>query len=170
MEKKLLLLGVLRDHEMHGYQLNEMLGQGSGIPIKLSKPNAYKLLNKMEQDGWVTYREEQEGNRPPRRVYTITDEGERAFQRMLRNSLAAYSVPEFPSSVALNYLELLPKHEAVALLQQRREKIVVHFNEMDGMPTEVREMHPGIEYLFRFYRFEIDHQLTWAFAGVHRKQ
>jgi DNA-binding PadR family transcriptional regulator len=156
MEKKLLLLGILRDQEMHGYQLNEMLGQGSGIPIKLSKPNAYRLLNKMEQDGWVTYREEQEGNRPPRRVYTITDEGERVFQRMLRNSLATYSLPEFPGSVALNYLELLPAHEALALLQQRREKVVVHFNEVDAMPAELREKHAGIEYLFRFYRFEIE--------------
>ena len=156
MEKKLLLLGLLRDQEMHGYQLNEMLGQGSGIPIKLSKPNAYRVLNKMEQEGWVTYREEREGNRPPRRVYMITDEGEKAFQRMLRDSLAAYSRPEFPSSVVLNYLELLPKDEAAALLQQRREKIDVRFNEMDGVPVEVREKHLGIEYLFRFYRFELE--------------
>ena len=34
----------------------------------------------MEQDGWVTFREEQEGNRPPRRVYKITPEGATAFQ------------------------------------------------------------------------------------------
>jgi len=156
MEKKLLLLGILRNQEMHGYQLNEMLGKGSGIPIKLSKPNAYRLLNKMEQDGWVVYREEREGNRPPRRVYAITNEGEREFQRMLRNSLAGYPVPEFPSSVALNYLELLPTPEVIALLQQRREDVAARFNDMAAIPAEVREMHPGIEYLFRFYRFEID--------------
>ena len=156
MEKKLLLLGLLRDQEMHGYQLNEMLGQGSGIPIKLSKPNAYRLLSQLEQDGWVVYREEQEGNRPPRRVYAITEEGEKAFQRMLRDNLAAYSQPEFPSSVALNYLELLPMHEAAALLRQRREKVALRFKEMDGVPVEVREKYPGIEYLFRFYRFELE--------------
>ena len=53
MEKKLLLLGTLRIHEMHGYQLNELLAQSVGMPIKLTRPNAYKLLNKMEQDGWI---------------------------------------------------------------------------------------------------------------------
>ena len=35
MEKQLLLLGVLRDHEVHGYQLNEILGSSAGLPIRL---------------------------------------------------------------------------------------------------------------------------------------
>jgi DNA-binding PadR family transcriptional regulator len=156
MEKKLLLLGTLRSHEMHGYQFNEMLSQSVGIPIKLTKPNAYKLLKKMEQDGWITYREEQVGNRPPRRVYQITDAGEVVFQEMLRESLAAYSSPEFPSTVAFNFLELLPDDEAVVLLQQRREKVITLFDEIDGVPVEMREAHRGVEYLYRFYQTEIE--------------
>lgn len=56
----------------------------------------------MEQDGWVTFREEQEGKRPPRRVYRITPEGVRAFQQMLRDSIAGYTDPEFPGAVAFN--------------------------------------------------------------------
>jgi len=156
MEKKLLLLGTLRAHEMHGYQLNEMLRQSVGLPIRLTKPNAYKLLNKMEQDGWITYREEQEGNRPPRRVYKITKEGEIAFQNMLRDSLSAYLIPEFPSTVVFNFLELIPADEAVALLKQRREKIVAYFNEVDEIPAEMREAHLSVEYLFRFYQTEIE--------------
>lgn len=156
MEKKLLLLGILRDHEMHGYQLSEMLAQSAGIPIRMSKPNAYKLLNKMEQDGWVTYREEQEGNRPPRRVYRISSKGEIAFQQMLRDSLADYSAPEFPGAVVFNFLELLPAAEAAELLEQRQEKVAAHFTELDQIPVEMRDMHPGIEYLIRFYRWEIE--------------
>lgn len=156
MEKKLLLLGVLRAHEMHGYQLHEILGQSAGLPVKLTKPNAYKLLNKMAQDGWITYREEQEGNRPPRRVYAITDKGEAAFQQMLRSSLAAYDAPEFPGAVGLNFLELLPPDEAAALLQQRRAKVVIYFDELADLPTEMREAHLGAVYLYRFYQSEIE--------------
>ena len=63
MEKKILLLGLLLSHGMHGYQLNEMLQQNPATPISLKKSNAYKLLNDMEADGWVSYTEEQEGNR-----------------------------------------------------------------------------------------------------------
>jgi DNA-binding PadR family transcriptional regulator len=156
VEKRLILLGLLRDHEMHGYQLNEMLGNSAGLSIKLTRSNAYKLLNKMEQDGWVTYREEREGNRPARRVYSISEDGEEAFQRLLRENLAAYAVPEFPGAVGINFLDLLPAAEAAELLLQRREKVMVHFEELDAISEEMREMHPGIAYLWRFFQNEIE--------------
>ena len=123
MEKKLLILGVLRSQEMHGYQLSEHLDHNVGMAITLKKSNAYKLLNKMEEDGWVTYHEEREGNGPPRRVYAITPEGKAAFQHMLRKSLAAYPSPEFPAVIALNHLDALPPDEAVSLLGQRRQEV-----------------------------------------------
>lgn len=164
MEKKLLLLSILRAHEAHGYQLNEMLGQSVGIPITLTRPNAYKLLNKMEQDGWISYREEQQGNRPPRRVYAITADGEAAFQQMLRDSLVAYSTPELPGALVFNYLDLLPADEAAVLLGQRREKIAVLFDELSEMPADVREAHPGVEYLLRFYESEI----KWVDAIINQ--
>ena len=156
MEKKLLLLSLLRDHEMHGYQLSEMLCRNGGIPIHLTKPNAYKLLKKMEEDGWVTYYEEQEGNRPPRRVYQITGEGETAYQQMLRENLANYSVPEFPSAVAFNLLSVLPANEAVELLGQRRKIIADHLDEVLESPAEMRAVHWSIDYLIRFYQTEIE--------------
>ena len=73
MEKKLLILGLLLSHGMHGYQLNEMLEHNPGTPISLKKSNAYKLLDDMEKDGWVTHTLEKEGNRPqrPQRRYGL---------------------------------------------------------------------------------------------------
>jgi DNA-binding PadR family transcriptional regulator len=156
MEKKLLLLGVLRGQEMHGYQLSHHLGHDGCMAVTLTKSNAYKLLNKMEEDGWVTHHEEREGNRPPRRVYTITLEGEAAFQRLVRESLAAYPTPEFPGAVALNYLDTLPAEEAVALLGERREKIGAQLGKIDAVPADVRGMHLGMEYLHRFYSGELE--------------
>jgi len=156
MEKKLLILGVLRNQEMHGYQLSEHLDHKVGMAIALKKSNAYKLLNKMEEEGWVAHHEEREGSRPPRRVYAITPEGEAAFQRMLRESLAAYPSPEFPSVVVLNYLDALPDDEVVALLGKRREKIEMRLSEIETIPVKVRSMHLGIAYLHRFYSAELE--------------
>ena len=50
MEKRLLILGLLLSHEMHGYQLKEMLDQNPGTPISLKKSNAYKLLGDMGKE------------------------------------------------------------------------------------------------------------------------
>jgi hypothetical protein len=58
--------------------------------------------------------------------------------------------------VGLNFLELLPTDESAAFLQQRREKVVTHFDEVAAIPTEIRKVHPSVEYLFRFYRSEIE--------------
>jgi DNA-binding PadR family transcriptional regulator len=123
MERKLLLLGLLRTHEMHGYQINELIDIHLGSSIQLKKPTAYKLLNQMVDDGWLDVREEREGNYPPRQVFSITPNGDTAFHRMLRESLADYKPVTFPGNIGLAFLDVLPAGEAVELLQQRREII-----------------------------------------------
>ncbi len=156
MEKKLLLLGILRDHMMHGYQINEILRQDAGIGLTLKKANAYKLLNQMATDGWITYREERAGNRPLRRVYTIAPAGEAAFQRLLRQSLRAYTAPQIPSVIAYNYLNELPVAEAVTLLQERWQVVNDRFHQLEATPPEMLQAHLGMVYLHRFYTAELE--------------
>ena len=123
MERKLLLLGMLRDHEMHGYQINEMVDIHLGSSVQLTKPTAYRLLNQMADDGLILFKEEQEGKRPPRRVYSITPQGEEEFQNTLRQCLANYQSPEHHSTVCLAYINQIPEGEAAELLGQRRNMI-----------------------------------------------
>ena len=122
MERQLLLLGMLRIEEMHGYQVDQMINAHLEPTFQLKKPTMYKLLNKMVDQGWITFREEQEGNYPVRRVYTITTAGEEAFQSLLRQSLADYRPVNF-NDIALAFLDTLPAGEALPLLRQRRENI-----------------------------------------------
>lgn len=123
MERKLLLLGMLKDHEMHGYQINEMIEMHLGTSVQLTKPTAYRLLNQMAEDGWILFREEQEGKRPPRRVYSITPQGESEFQNTLRKCLANYQPPDSHNTVCLAYLDQIPEGEATQLLGLRRKLI-----------------------------------------------
>ncbi|MGD9029977.1 MAG: PadR family transcriptional regulator [Anaerolineae bacterium] len=120
MERELLLLGLLRSQDMHGYQLHEAIDSHLGMGVQLTKPTAYRLLGNMAEDGWVTSREEQEGNRPPRRVYAITPQGEAAFQRLLRENLANYQPSEITCQIGLAFLDQLSPTEALPLLHQRR--------------------------------------------------
>ena len=123
MERKLLLLGLLRSQEMHGYQINELIDEHLGTSIELKKPTIYKMLDGMMNDGWIIFHEEREGNYPTRRVYQITPEGEETFQQLLRQSLADYKPISYLGNVGIMYLDTLPAEEAVALLQKRREKV-----------------------------------------------
>ena len=123
MERKLLLLGLLRSHEMYGYQLNEFIDSHLGATVHLKKPTAYRLLNTMVDDGWITYTKEREGNRPSRRVFTVTAQGEAAFQRILRECLADFQPIVFSGSIGLLFLDAIPPDEAAVLLQERRARV-----------------------------------------------
>jgi DNA-binding PadR family transcriptional regulator len=120
MERELLLLGLLRSQDMHGYQLHEAIDSHLGMGVQLTKPTAYRLLSNMAEEEWVTFWEEQEGNRPPRRVYGITPKGEVAFQRLLRENLANYEPSDFTCHIGLAFLDELAAKEALPLLHSRR--------------------------------------------------
>jgi DNA-binding PadR family transcriptional regulator len=117
-----------------------MLDQDVTMPITLKKSNAYKLLKTMEADGWITQREERHGNRPFRQVYSITKEGSKAFDDLVRKNLADYPGPEFPSLVAYKYLEDLSAKESLDLLENRREKIASRLEEINSAIPNNRDM------------------------------
>jgi DNA-binding PadR family transcriptional regulator len=164
MEKELLLLGYLLSHSMHGYELHQMLQESAGLPVRLTKSNAYKILGRMEDDGWVTYREEQEGNRPPRRVYTVTDDGEAAFYRLLRENLSACPSPEFPAAVGFDFIHALPLEEALVRLEERRQAVEARFRELDAISEEILQSHLTLEYLRHFYGSELE----WLVGVIDR--
>ncbi len=122
-ERELLLLGLLRKREMHGYQLSEFMENHLGLFFDIKKATAYNLLGKMEKKGWVTSREEQEGKRPPRRVFAISSEGEALFQELLRGALPEYRRPVFPGNVPFLFMDALPPKELKELLDERRDAI-----------------------------------------------
>ena len=166
MEKKMLILGLLLSHDMHGYQLNEVLQHNPGTPISLTKSNAYKLLNDMERDGWITHTQEQVGNRPQRRVYSVTEEGKVEFFRLLRENLSSQPSPEFPGVVGLDFLHLLPSDEAAALLESRLQLVEKNFQQLDELPLQIRQSHLSSEYLHKFYATEIE----WLSGIIKRLQ
>ncbi|MEM7029348.1 MAG: PadR family transcriptional regulator [Chloroflexota bacterium] len=162
MERRLLLLGLLRSNEMHGYLLIEHFQSRAAMPITFKKPTVYNLLSKMEQDGWVTVRVEQEGNRPPRSVYEVTPAGEAAFQTLLRDELGSYTEAEFPSVISLAFLDLLPRNETKSLLEKRRAQIESRLREVnatiDGLDHSIHagSMLLPLRYLQRHYATEIE--------------
>lgn len=156
MERELLLLGLLRIDEMHGYQLNEFIDSHFGVVMNLKRPTAYRLLNKMADEGWVSTREERKGNRPPRRVFAITPEGEAAFQQLLRESLAKYEPVVPPGDIGLLFLQALPPDEAKALLQTRRASVEAALELVQAHKVDERSSWPLLHHQARHLTAEIE--------------
>ncbi|MGB5845106.1 MAG: helix-turn-helix transcriptional regulator [Anaerolineales bacterium] len=148
MERKLLLLGLLRQQEMYGYQINDLIDIHLGSSINLTKPTAYRLLHIMTEQGWITFRDEQVGKRPTRRIYSLTESGEIQFQKYLKRCLVQYEPTEYRSTVCLAFLDTLPKEEAILLLKERHNSISEKIASMNS-----NESHHGS------FQLTIDHQI-----------
>jgi DNA-binding PadR family transcriptional regulator len=97
---ELALLGFLRQRPMHGYELHQLLADPDGLDglwqIKLGR--LYAMLGRLEADGYLVARTEPQGDRPPRKVFSLTAEGERAFLAWLETPVAQ------PRSLRLAFL------------------------------------------------------------------
>src|SRR5680860_890974 len=160
MDRELLLLGLLRVHHMHGYQINEFIDAHLGTSVQMTKPTVYKLLGAMVDHGWVEYREEQEGNYPVRRVYRLTSAGEEAFQEILRRSLAEYRPSSHVGSVGFMHLDALPADEAAALLEERREEIRSLVERIEADETH----EGGAQMVLSHHRHHLRAELEWTDA------
>lgn len=155
MGRELLLLGLLRQARMYGYQLHAFLERDLATCTDLKKPTAYFLLDKMTKQGWITQAEEREGNRPPRRVYQVTAEGEQQFQRLLRDNLGGYSMSRFAGDVGLAFADALAPREVLDLLQQRRAALVADLAAAHAVPR-----HDGS------IQFVVEHRIAHLEAEV----
>lgn len=166
MDKKLLLLGLLRKGNMHGYQLNDFIESTLSTCVQIKRPTAYYVLGKMLDEGLVTETEHQEGNRPPRRVYSITPEGETAFQDLLRQNLSEFELAQFSGDVGLAFLDELSAEEGLALLVERRRLMQAHLDETRTIPTHPGSLQLTIEHQIRHLEAEI----TWLDELINRLQ
>lgn len=166
VERELLLLGLLRTQGMHGYQLLEFIETQMTYCVDLKKPTAYFLLDKMSAAGWISYEQGQAGNRPPKRVYHITPDGEAEFKRLLQENLASYIPSRFASDVGLAFLDALPGEQSLELLEQRHAVITEQLATARNAPP-----HPGgVQLLIDHQIHHLTSELQWLTDVIHRLQ
>lgn len=122
-ERMLLLLGMLKAERQHGYQLNEFIEHNLGRVIDMKRSTAYTLLERLCTQGYVERMIEQEGNRPPRKVYQLTMSGEVQFTSLLKELLTQAAIGTPPFEIALMFLDHLTLSEVRPLLQEHLEQL-----------------------------------------------
>ena len=70
----LLILSLLSEREMYGYEIVTELARRSDETFSLREGTLYPLLHRLEKEGAVAAREEKAGGRP-RRYYRLTKKG-----------------------------------------------------------------------------------------------
>jgi DNA-binding PadR family transcriptional regulator len=125
MHKVLLLLGMLLDGPLYGYQLHQIIRAHGELYADLKKANLYYLLERLAGDGYLEVNVEPgtRGARGERLIYTITEKGRTHFYTLLRETLLSYELVHIGIETAVVFLSYLTPEEAVTLLQKRREAV-----------------------------------------------
>ena len=104
MSLRYALLAILRVGPLSGYDLQKQFSLSVGHVWHAPDSQIYPELRKMEADGLVEGEEQTRGERGTRRVYHVTDAGERAFLAWMASPLDYQRVRD-PAHLRAAYLE-----------------------------------------------------------------
>lgn len=76
-----LVLSCLATGPAHGYELSRRIRVLSAEALSVAEGKLYPTLHSLEADGDITAVWVPQGNRPPRKVYELTEEGRKTLQR-----------------------------------------------------------------------------------------
>lgn len=167
MERQLLLLGLLRREDMHGYRLNEFIERDLAFCADVKKSTAYYLLDKLSERGYITEVDDptaDDSGRPPRTTYSITPAGEEYFQTLLRDNLRAFERHTFPGDMGIAFMDALPASEAADLLKERRRDMQVQLDSLQAAPVHQGPLNLVIDHHLTHLQAEIawlDRALAW---------
>lgn len=145
MERELLVLGLLMSQSQHGYQINEFIDRNLGQVSNMKKSTAYAILKRLEKTGDVASSVDQEGNRPIKHIYTITEQGKQKFKTLLRQSLSSTEEAVPAGNIGIMFLDHLSLAEVLECLAQRLEKVEQKIELYNSMPNHGREYGLGVD-------------------------
>ena len=147
---ELAILGLLKEQELHGYELKKRLGETLGRAAGVSFGSLYPALGRLESAGAVKAVEANVGGAGPipmtgslggelaafrarrtsargsrgKKVYGITDRGERLFEELLAAESGPGGDDDRLFNLKLAFARYLPPDARVSLLERRRAQLV----------------------------------------------
>jgi len=168
---RLLILGVLRLRQpVHGYDVRRELEAWRAEQwANIAYGSIYFALNKMAEEGLIAVvGRDQAGKGPKRTTYAITERGEGAFQRLLRESWWEPRPVIDPFLVALTFMNELPRDELLAALRHRADR-ARHLAEAMGYAASSPAMGDAPRHIAENFRLSAEHaaaELRWIERAI----
>lgn len=148
-----VVLGLLRESDMHPYQMLRLLRQRRYDRIVGgSRGTLYHTVSRLERCGLVAeVGVDRDGNRPERTTYTVTDAGRAAADDWVRDRLPRIDgILEF--RVALGEAHDLPRGEVAELLARRRAALAADHDGLDASLAGAQERGVPLQFIVELDR------------------
>jgi DNA-binding PadR family transcriptional regulator len=150
MTVRTLCLSTLYEGEATGYEIRKLCVEGEcSYFVDASFGSIYPALARLEADGLVTSRVEQQAGKPTKKIYAITEAGRRAFINSLFEQLGE---DEFRSEFLLfaRFASELPAALVEQRLRERIDMIDAQIAAIDRIAEDYS--HPADEWVVQYGR------------------
>ncbi|MBL8166047.1 MAG: PadR family transcriptional regulator [Anaerolineae bacterium] len=142
MSHRYLILGLLTDNPMTGYDIKKHVNSALGAATQASYGTLYPTLHKLLAERLVDVQEVLQRGRPSKKVYRITEQGKRDLQRWLKQPAAADQVRrEF--LLKLYLARNLPAKDVLALVANRREETEAMLTTLQSEKRSITDPQEG---------------------------
>jgi DNA-binding PadR family transcriptional regulator len=140
----LLLLGLLLERPMHGYELHqEIQSEGIDTWFNASMAGVYYSLGKLRDQGLVVELRQRGGRSPRRSIYRLTEEGRLAFFAAMETHALSQEQVYLDYDLILYLLNKLPLQRAIALLEEHRSSLEAQARQAHAALAAEREGDPS---------------------------
>jgi len=81
---ELILLKLLAEKDMYGYQISSTLEERSGNQFQIKEGTLYPVFYRLEDAGFIEARWETQGRGKPRKYYSLTGEGAFHLEELMK--------------------------------------------------------------------------------------
>lgn len=162
---RLFILGALaRRGPMHGHEMRRAAQiDRTDMWTELNPGSIYGAITRMSHDGVIeALRSEQDGNRPVRTIYGITEAGQQELKVQRDKLLADTRLRPDPVDLALQYTADLPAGRLRELIERRRAAFASELDEWRELERTAAPYLEGLEKLTFAHRLaRLETEVSW---------
>jgi len=165
MSHRYLILGLLAQNPMTGYDMRKHVKEVLSVVTSASYGTLYPTLHKLLSEGAVRVDEVEQQNRPAKKVYYITPQGQAILQTWLEKPPADDKVRrEF--LLKLYFASESAQGQVTLLLTQRRQRMQA---QLEALQRERRTVNdPRREWIIDYALSMVRAEITWLTDMVSR--
>lgn len=146
---ELTILGLLSEQPRHGYEVEQVIEErGIRNWTELGFSSIYYLLDKLEAKGYLHANKTKDSR--GKKVYSLTDEGDRASKAATLQLLANMQPMNEPLLIGIANSQLLNEGEVVAALKNRKTQLDEHIHLVVSTRQRQRPLPDTAEAIFDY--------------------
>jgi PadR family transcriptional regulator AphA len=135
------VLGMLALDEMSGYDLGKLIDRSiAHFGFKPAKSQVYAALHRLVDLGWASEREVAQHDRPDKRLYRITPEGEWALRGWLESPGVEPEVVRSPFLLKVFFGDMVPRETLLAQVKEAHRIAVEELEVLEQIERDVCEL------------------------------